>query len=30
MAADVDPPAVKNGEALSVEARSVVVLQQVF
>jgi glycogen operon protein len=30
MAADVDPRAVKNGESLSVEARSVVVLQQVF
>jgi glycogen operon protein len=30
LAADVDPPAVKSGERVDVEARSVVVLQQVF
>ena len=30
MATDIDPRAVKNGEALTVEARSVVVLQQAF
>jgi len=30
MLTDVDPRAVKNGETLDVEARSIVVLQQVF
>jgi glycogen operon protein len=30
MADDVDPRAVKNGEAITVEARSVIVLQQVY